>query len=207
MHKLQSFILHDLLPFVIGILLVVIIFISLIQGGFHLILAVNTGLFMRWEPLPALPTEPVEILPSRYGIWVRDTYDTVYTISVFTSNPQERDKWVVESEPILDDWLTTAPPCTAAEIPSSFYSSSPMSILDCREFSAGPEAVPSYLVFDQNHQFWLWRNMHSAWDGVFRFGLLAIVAFIGSPMLTIVIMKWGFQLLSPQTEDDDIQTI
>lgn len=206
MEILKSFILHQILPFVIGILLLAIIFISLIQGGFHLILAVNKGLFMRWEQLPALPTEPVEILSSRYGIWVRDSRNTVYSISVFTSNPQKLDKWVVVSEPILDNWLTTAPPCTAAEIPSSFYSSPPMSILDCREFSAGPEAVPSYIVFDQNHQFWLWRNMNSAWDGVFGFGLLAIGSFIGSPILTIVIMKWGIRLLTPQTEDDGTQT-
>lgn len=97
MEMLKSFILHQVLPFIIGILLLAIIFISLIQGGFQFILAINNGLFMKWEQLSNFPTEPVDILTYHQGILVRDTTNTVYALKSFSSDLPEHERWVIDT--------------------------------------------------------------------------------------------------------------
>ena len=192
MQNLRSFILYKFLPFLMGVVVLVIIFVGIAYGEIQFITSVTKGAFVRWEQLPQFPTEPAEIIPSIYGVWVRDTNDTIYTIKVFTANKEERDRWYEETEPLPEDWLSPYPPCTREELPTSLYGSAPSRIVDCQYISYGPEAGSSYVVLDDKNQLWLFRNMNvgTGWLIVLPFLL------VGALVVSLFLTRWDMQRIT-----------
>lgn len=186
MQKVRTFVLFTVLPTVIALLLLVITFLAIMYGSVQFLTAITTGLFVRWEPLPDFPTQPVEIIPSIYRIWIRDTDDKIYTIQVFTANKEERDRWYEETEPLPEDWLSPYPPCTRDELPTSIYGSPPANLLDCQSISYGPEAGSSYVVLDDKNQLWLFRNMNVGTGWI----ILLPFLFGGTLVVSLLFTRW-----------------
>jgi hypothetical protein len=202
MQKLQLFIVHELLPFVVAVLLLTIIFLSLLLGGLQFIFAVSNGFLMKWELVSDFPTEPTDIITYHQGILVRDTNNIVYTLKLFSSEQTEREQWFIETRDLSESWLSPSPPCTDQELPSSVYGPPPPNIWDCLHFSTGPEMGSSYIILDQDKQIWLWNNPHDSWSVLFWVILLILGTLIASPLLTIAIMNWGIRFFAYRGESE-----